>query len=59
MTFTYLKTMNLTLPHQSVEYWPAELEVPFGRDVILKMDVPEGETATLVVGRVRHLRAAE
>lgn len=47
------KKIQLTLPRQAAELWSAETEVPSGRDVVLQVDAPEGDRATLLVARAR------
>lgn len=50
------KTLSLTLPHQSIDYWSEEVEAPLDRDVILHASAGEGDGASLLVGRVRLVR---
>jgi hypothetical protein len=50
------KTLSLTLPHLSVDYWSEEVQAPLDRDVILHASAPEGDTASLLIGRVRVMR---
>lgn len=45
------KRIRLTLPRQTAELWSAETEAPSGRDVVLQLDAPEGDRATLLVAR--------
>jgi hypothetical protein len=50
------KTLPITLPHQAIDYWSVEVEAPHDRDVILHVNAGEGDSASILIGRVRAIK---
>lgn len=47
---------QLTLPHQTVQPWNVERDIPLDHDAILQASAGEGDAVTVLIGRVRKLQ---